>query len=67
MSGRCSSSNFLPNVPLIVQRGFELIDERDVGSTRRFVAVSLKKKKSCYSNEVSVGVSFSFFFFLSRA
>lgn len=51
-------------MPLIVQRGFELIDERDVGSTRRFVAVSLKKKKkSCYSNEVSVGVSFSFFFF----
>lgn len=27
----------------------------------------VKKKKSCYSNEVSVGVSFSFFFFLSRA
>lgn len=52
-------------LPLIVQRGSELIDERDVGSTRRFVAVSLKKKKKdCYSNEVSVGIFFFFFLFL---
>lgn len=58
-------------LPLIVQRGSELIDERDVGSTRRFVAVSLKKKKKdCYSNKVSVGIFFLFFsfpFFLSGA